>query len=77
MKVAPDRIDERELARTLGENWGLFPVQLGYAAVGFGDHHWELTDRAGGRWFVTVADLNGGWRGTGPAAGYADLRASM
>jgi spectinomycin phosphotransferase len=44
--------------------------------VGFGDHHWELTDPAG-RWFVTVAGLSGPGRGTGPAAGYADLRAAM
>lgn len=36
-----------------------------------------MTDSAGRRWFVTVADLAGGWRGTGPAAGYADLRAAM
>src|SRR5215468_4343918 len=39
--------------------------------------HWELTDSAGRRWFVTVTGLIGGWRGTGPAAGYADLRATM
>jgi spectinomycin phosphotransferase len=45
--------------------------------VGFGDHHWKLTDSAGRRWFVTVADLAFGRRGTGPAAGYADLRAAM
>jgi spectinomycin phosphotransferase len=72
-----DKIDERDLARALEEYWGLSPVQLDYAAVGFGDHHWGLTDAAGRRCFVTVADLNGGWRGTGPAAGYADLRAAM
>ena len=45
--------------------------------MGFGDHHWGLTDAAGGRWFITVVELAGGWRGTSPAAGYADLRASM
>jgi spectinomycin phosphotransferase len=45
--------------------------------VGFGDHHWELTDSTGCRWFVTVAALTGGWRGTAPAAGYADLRGAM
>jgi hypothetical protein len=45
--------------------------------VGFGDHHWELTDSAGRRWFVTVAGLSGPERGTGPAVGYADLRAAM
>ena len=37
----------------------------------------SLTDAAGRSWFVTVAGLAGGWRGTGPAAGYADLRAAM
>ena len=77
MRVPPDGFDERELARALDEYWGLAPVQLGYAAVGFGDHHWELTDATGSRWFVTVAELAGGWRGTGAAAGFADLRASM
>src|SRR5438477_177813 len=50
---------------------------LPHLPVGFGDHHWELTDAAGGRRFITVAELAGGWRGTGPAAGYADLRAAM
>jgi len=77
VKVPPANIDQRGLARALKEQWGLAPAQLRYSPVGFGDHHWELTDTAGSRWFVTVADLNGGWRGTGPAAGYADLRASM
>jgi spectinomycin phosphotransferase len=77
MKTPPGTIDERELARMLEEHWGLAPVRLSYAAVGFGDHHWDLTDTAGSRWFVTAAALSGGWRGTGPAAGYADLRTSM
>jgi spectinomycin phosphotransferase len=45
--------------------------------AGFGDHHWELTDSAGRRWFVTVAGLIGSGRGTGPTAGYADLQAAM
>jgi hypothetical protein len=70
-------IDQRELARILHEQWGLAPGRLCHRPVGFGDHHWDLTDAAGGRWFVTVAELAGGWRGPSPAAGYADLRASM
>jgi spectinomycin phosphotransferase len=73
----PDDIDERELARVLADGWGLAPAGLRYVAVGFGDHHWELTDTSGGRWFVTVAGLAGGWRGTGPVAGLADLRAAL
>lgn len=77
MKSEPGHIDQRELARVLGQQWGLAPAGLRHLPVGFGDHHWELTDAAGGRWFVTVAGLAGGWRGTGPEAGYADLRAAM
>ena len=77
MREQPGHIDQRELARTLREQWGLAPGRLRHLPVGFGDHHWGLTDAAGGRWFITVAELAGGWRGTGPAAGYADLRASM
>ena len=77
MKSGPGDIDQRELARILDRRWGLAAAGLRYLPVGFGDHHWELTDGAGGRWFVTVAALAGGWRGTGPQAGYADLRAAM
>ena len=77
MQEQPGHIDQRELARILNEQWGLAPGRLCHLPVGFGDHHWELTGTAGGRWFVTVAELAGGWRGTSPAAGYADLRASM
>jgi spectinomycin phosphotransferase len=77
VKEQPGHIDQRELARILHERWGLAPGRLRHLPVGFGDHHWELTDAAGGRWFITVAELTGGWRGTGPAAGYADLQASM
>jgi len=77
VKEQPGHIDQRELARILRERWGLAPGRLRHLPVGFGDHHWELTGAAGGRWFITVAELAGGWRGTSPAAGYADLRASM
>lgn len=77
MRHPTDDIDERELARVLADGWGLAPAGLRYVAVGFGDHHWELTDTSGGRWFVTVAGLAGGWRGTGPVAGLADLRAAL
>jgi spectinomycin phosphotransferase len=67
VKERPDHIDRRELARTLQERWGLAPDRLRHLPVGFGDHHWELTDAAGGRWFITVAALADGWRGAGPA----------
>jgi spectinomycin phosphotransferase len=77
VRVASGGIDERDLSRALQDRWGLAPARLGYLPLGFGDHHWEVADAAGRRWFVTVAGLTGGWRGTGPAAGYADLQAAM
>jgi len=77
MRSEPGHIDRRELARVLDREWGMAAGGLRYLPAGFGDHHWELTGAAGGRWFVTVAALAGGWRGTGAAAGYADLRAAM
>jgi len=77
VRTAPDGIDERELSAALEDHWGLAPAWLGYLPVGFGDHHWELTDSADRRWFVTVAGLTGAGRDPGPAAEYADLRAAM
>jgi spectinomycin phosphotransferase len=77
VKEEPAHIDQVELAQILLRQWGLAAAALRYLPVGFGDHHWEATDAAGGRWFVTVAALAGGWRGTGQEAGYADLRAAM
>jgi spectinomycin phosphotransferase len=77
VRVPPDGIDDRQLTRAVAEHWGIAPARLVYMPVGFGDHHWELTGSAGRRWFVTVAGLTGGWRGTSAAAGYADLQAAM
>ena len=74
--MPPPGIDDHQVSRAVEEHWGLAPARLGYMPVGFGDHHWELTDSAG-RWFVTVAGLSGPGRAAGPAAGYADLRAAM
>jgi spectinomycin phosphotransferase/16S rRNA (guanine(1405)-N(7))-methyltransferase len=42
-----------ELTATLAR-WGLAPVDLEYAPLGFGSHHWIATDAAGERMFVTV-----------------------
>jgi spectinomycin phosphotransferase len=77
VKTEPADVDPRDLAQVLQEQWALVPERLQYAPVGFGDYHWDITDTAGDRWFVTVADLRGGWRAAGPAAGYADLRAAL
>jgi spectinomycin phosphotransferase len=73
----PEAVDTGELGRLLASRWELPDGQLSYLPVGHGDYHWELADGTGGRWFITVVDFDGGWRGTGRAAGLADLTAAM
>lgn len=77
MQDRPEDLDLDELASLLVSQWQLPAGRLSYLRVGHGDHHWALADGAGRRWFVTVVDFDGGWRGTGRAAGLADLTAAM
>src|SRR5436309_11175344 len=56
-------------------SFGIAPAELTYAAVGFGDYHWYVTDKEDRRWFVTVADLDQKeYLGPDPLGG---LRAAM
>ncbi len=77
MKAPSADINESDIVAALADHWGLATVQLNYLAVGFGDHHWLGTEAGGRTWFVTVAELGGGWRGAAPEQGWADLRAAM
>ena len=56
MRARPQDLDEERLLRALGE-WRIHATSLEYAPVGFGDHHWIVLGDAGGKWFLTVADL--------------------
>jgi len=53
----PDRLSSDELAQVLSDGWGLTAASIGYRAVGFGSHHWEVTGTDAVRWFVTADDL--------------------
>jgi hypothetical protein len=53
----PDDLPESALRDVLDICWSLGVATLGYRAVGFGSHHWEVTDSTGARHFVTVDDL--------------------
>jgi spectinomycin phosphotransferase len=77
VKAPPAGIEERDITAALAGHWGVAATGLDYLAVGFGDHHWVAAEAGGRRWFVTVAELGGGWRGAGPEQGWADLRAAM
>jgi spectinomycin phosphotransferase len=52
----PDGLPDEVVARELTEGWGLGEVEVRYAPVGFGSHHWQVS-RGPHRWFATVDDL--------------------
>jgi aminoglycoside phosphotransferase (APT) family kinase protein len=53
----PADLPEELLASVLRRNWGVDAATLAYRPVGFGSHHWEVADKAGGRWFATADEL--------------------
>jgi spectinomycin phosphotransferase/16S rRNA (guanine(1405)-N(7))-methyltransferase len=53
----PDGLSEELLVSLLAAHWRLEVAAIGYSAVGFGSHHWEVTDATGMPWFVTVDEL--------------------
>ena len=58
MLTRPDDLDDQTLAAALSLHWGVAVAGLEYRPVGFGSHHWSAADPGGGRWFVTVDDLD-------------------
>jgi aminoglycoside phosphotransferase (APT) family kinase protein len=54
----PDGLSEHDLAEVLERCWQLRTATMTYLPVGFGSHHWEVTDQAGTRWFVTADELH-------------------
>jgi spectinomycin phosphotransferase/16S rRNA (guanine(1405)-N(7))-methyltransferase len=75
----PADLPEQVLRSALEAGWSLRAETLEYQPVGFGSHHWALTDNTGERWFVTVDDLRTRRAGIGEplAACYDRLRASL
>ncbi len=53
----PDDLPEAALIGALCDGWRFTPVSLEYQAVGFGSHHWLVTDAEGERVFAIVDDL--------------------
>ena len=52
--------------------WRLDAASIEYRQVGFGSHHWDVA-AGGGRWFLTVDDLDARTRSTAercPAVGH-------
>jgi spectinomycin phosphotransferase len=75
MKAFPEGFDESELVHSLADGWGLKARAPQYAAVGFGSYHWVVDDADGGRYFVTIDDLNHkSWLGDTPESAFDGLR---
>lgn len=53
----PAGLPEALLVDVLRRGWGVTAASIAYRAVGFGSHHWEVVDAAGGRWFANVDEL--------------------
>ena len=78
MKTRPDGLSDAVLAAALADGWGLDAVGVEYVPVGFGSHHWAVTDASGRRWFATVDDLAGKpWLGETRSARLHGLRAAF
>jgi aminoglycoside phosphotransferase (APT) family kinase protein len=57
MLTPPVGLPEAALAPMLERWWGMAAASVKYQAVGWGSHHWEVTDTAGRRWYLTVDEL--------------------
>jgi hypothetical protein len=75
----PDGLSQDALASQLARGWELAVATMAYQAVGFGSHHWAVTDEAGARWFVTADDLEDKRQSLGEplTAAFDRLRASL
>lgn len=78
MRSLPEALEERELLACLAHGWGLDVASARYLALGFGSYHWDVTDAAGCRHFVTVDDLDHkGWLGHDRDSAFDGLRAAF
>jgi hypothetical protein len=57
MLTPPDGLPGAVLAAALARWWGMTVASAEYLPVGWGSHHWAVTDAAGARWFVTADEL--------------------
>jgi hypothetical protein len=53
MRTPPQDLTEADVGIAVAAHWSIVAETIEYAPVGFGSHHWVLTESAGRRWFVT------------------------
>jgi spectinomycin phosphotransferase len=75
MRAAPVGLDTGTIVAALHDGWDFDADVVEYAAVGAGSYHWDVTEPAGKRAFVTVDDLDTKtWLGDERDASFAGLR---
>jgi Phosphotransferase enzyme family len=80
MLTPPDAgLPQAVLIGALERSWGITVASIGYRPVGWGSHHWDVSDASGSRWFVTADELaNKTLSENEPlTAAYGRLRASL
>jgi spectinomycin phosphotransferase len=77
--LTPPDLAPAELAAVLRRWWGMAVRSLEYRAVGWGSHHWEVTDATGARWFISADELENKrlFAAEPLAAGFGRLRAAL
>lgn len=58
MFTRPADLPDDAVATALRDGWAIDVDEIDYAVVGFGSHHWHAATK-GGRWFLTVDDVDG------------------
>jgi len=77
VRALPEGVTEAEVMAAVAEGWGIEVAGAEYAPVGGGSYHWRA-DGSGGRWFVTVDDLDRkGWLGADRETVFDGLRAAF
>lgn len=71
VRTPPSDLDESDVAVAVADHWSVGAGTIEYVPLGFGSHHWLLTDTSGQRWFVTADAV------AGSAARLSELRAAL
>jgi hypothetical protein len=79
MLTPPDGLPAAALTSALERSWDMAVASMEYRPVGWGSHHWEVSDVNGSRWFVTANELEYKRLSESEplAAGFSRLRASL
>lgn len=54
MLSAPSDLSTDDIRIALTGGWAILPATIAYEPVGFGSHHWSVTETGGRRWFVSA-----------------------